>query len=119
MPRFVVLRHECPPGFAAPSHWDLMLEDGAALLTWRLESLPVAGGEPIVAERLGDHRVAYLDYEGPLGDNRGDVLRVDAGEFRWVERSETLLRIVLRGTSLAGELVGESGDDGLWHLTLA
>jgi hypothetical protein len=119
MPRFVLLRHECPPGFDAPSHWDFMLEDGAALLTWRLGTLPVAGGAPVAAERLGDHRLAYLDYEGPLSGNRGEVRRVDAGEFRWVERSELRLRIVLRGTSLVGELAGERGDDGQWRLTLA
>jgi hypothetical protein len=96
-----------------------MLEDGAALLTWRLETLPVAGGEPVAAARLGDHRLAYLDYEGPLSDNRGDVRRIDAGKFRWVERSESRLRIVLRGAALMGELVVESGDNGLWQLTLA
>jgi hypothetical protein len=119
MPRFVLLRHEVPPGFDTPSHWDLMFEDGAALLTWRLGTLPAADGEPISAERLGDHRLAYLDYEGPVSGNRGDVRRVDAGEFRWIERSDSRLRVVLHGTSLIGELVGILGNDGKWRLTLA
>jgi hypothetical protein len=95
-----------------------MLEDCAALLTWRLDTLPVAGGAPVAAERLANHRLAYLDYEGPVSGNRGEVRRVDAGEFRWIERSESQLRIALHGSSLVGELVGVLSNDANWHLTL-
>lgn len=117
MPRFVLLRHECPPGFGKPSHWDLMLEDGGALLTWSCEELPVAGGASVVATRLKDHRLAYLDYEGPVSGGRGDVRRVDGGEFDWVERSESRVAVEVRGGMLSGVLtIAES--EGAAHMAL-
>jgi hypothetical protein len=110
MPRFVLLRHECPPTFGKPSHWDLMLEDDGVLLTWSVTTLPVAGGVPVTAERLGDHRQAYLDYEGPLSGARGEVLRVDAGEFDWLERGPACVRVQINGTNLRGTLQIEHTD---------
>jgi hypothetical protein len=32
-------------------------------------------------ERLADHRLAYLDYEGPVSGDRGIVRRLDTGTF--------------------------------------
>lgn len=101
MPRFVLLRHDVPADFGRPSHWDLMLEDGAELLTWALEQLP-SNDCPVPAIRLAPHRIEYLDYEGPVSRARGFVQRRDAGTFMWLDRSETLLRIDLRGTEFQG-----------------
>ena len=75
MPRFVLLEHDHPV-----LHWDLMLECGHALRTWRLDRIPTVAAT-IPAEPLPDHRLAYLDYEGPVSGDRGSVKRVDAGEF--------------------------------------
>lgn len=113
MARFVLLRHECPSKSGKPSHWDLMLEDGGALLTWSCEELPVVGGASVAATRLGDHRLAYLEYEGPVSGDRGEVRRVDGGEFVWMERAESRLVVELRGVDFSGILtieviVGES-----------
>ena len=69
MPRYVILDHDHPS-----RHWDFMLESGGVLRTWRLLAEPTAGG-PIAAEPLGDHRIAYLDYEGPLSGDRGGSSR--------------------------------------------
>ncbi len=119
MPRFVLLRHECPPAFGKPSHWDLMLEDGDSLLTWSIAELPVAGGNPVDAERLSDHRLAYLDFEGPLSGNRGEVQQVDAGEFRWLQREPAPTRIELSGQTLRGILhIEQLGGKGTCQLTL-
>jgi hypothetical protein len=74
MPRFVILEHDHPT-----LHWDLMLEAGETLQTWRLTAPP--GGDAIEATQLGDHRHMYLDYEGPVSGNRGTVKRWDAGTF--------------------------------------
>ena len=81
MPRFVVLLHETPPGYPRPTHYDLMLEQGTVLATWALAKLPVAGGESVDAERLPDHRLDYLDYEGEVSGGRGRVVRVDRGTY--------------------------------------
>jgi hypothetical protein len=61
-------------------HWDLMLESGDVLHTWALAAEP-APNLPIAAEQLPDHRLIYLDYEGPISGNRGTVTRWDAGRF--------------------------------------
>lgn len=74
MPRFVILEHDHPV-----LHWDLLLEAGDVLHTWRLVAPP--GAEPIEATALGDHRRMYLDYEGPVSGQRGTVRRHDAGTF--------------------------------------
>jgi hypothetical protein len=75
MPRFVILEHDHPI-----LHWDLMLESGSVLRTWRLTA-PPAAGELCAAEPLGDHRLAYLDYEGPVSGGRGSVKRWDSGSY--------------------------------------
>lgn len=87
MPRYVLLRHECPAGYREGPHWDFMLEHEGALWTWSLLDLPRlwrASDEPpdaVRAVRLGDHRLAYLDYEGPLSGDRGQVTRLARGEY--------------------------------------
>ena len=75
MPRFVILAHDWP----AP-HFDLMLEVGGVLKSWRLLAEPMPG-VPVPAEPNDDHRLEYLDYEGPVSGGRGVVRRVDWGTF--------------------------------------
>jgi hypothetical protein len=93
MPRFVVLRHELPPDLPRPSHYDLMLEDNGVLRTWACEQLPKLG-QTVAAERLPDHRLAYLDYEGPVS-GRGDVTRAVSGEYEPVTEMANELQVRL------------------------
>lgn len=77
-PRFVVLRHTMPGG----DHYDLMFECDGVLATWRSPCpLSEIGAKPVRLTRIGDHRLAYLEYEGPLSGNRGHVERVERGRF--------------------------------------
>src|SRR5207253_10100415 len=76
VPRFVILEHDHPE-----LHWDLMLEVGDVLWTWRLCGDPETVGEAIPAQRIGEHRLLYLDYEGPVRGGRGTVRRWDAGTY--------------------------------------
>jgi hypothetical protein len=75
--RYVVLRHE---GIAQP-HFDLMFETApdSPLATWRADRWPIHHGSALT--KLPDHRRAYLEYEGPLSGDRGQVSRVTAGTF--------------------------------------
>jgi hypothetical protein len=75
LPRFVVLAHDWPT-----PHWDLLLEAGPVLKAWRLLAEPGVG-RVVAAEPNSDHRLLYLDYEGPLSGGRGSVRRWDAGTF--------------------------------------
>jgi len=101
MPRFVILRHDCPPGYQRPTHWDLMLECGDALRSWALPIEPSAGAS-MTAEALADHRLAYLDYEGPLTHDRGAVARIDAGNYQIERESDAEIVLRLEGTRLVG-----------------
>ena len=103
MPRFVILRHEMPPGRDRGLHFDLMLECGGALRTWSLPEMPMAD-KPIQAEALPDHRLAYLDYEGPVSRERGRVAQWDHGAVAWVADEGFLIRLRLSGERLVGEL---------------
>jgi hypothetical protein len=76
MPRFVILEHDHPE-----LHWDLMLESGGMLRTWRLARPPQTPGEPIDALALPNHRLYYLDFEGPVSGGRGNVQRWDTGQY--------------------------------------
>ena len=109
MPRFVVLEHDHPH-----LHWDLMLERGGALWTWRLPRLPEAG-TPLDADRLADHRLAYLDYEGPVSGGRGNVTRWDGGSFEWLEDAEDRKVVRLRGGRLDGTFRLERSAAGEWR----
>ena len=119
MPRFVVLFHEVPAGQPRASHYDLMLEQEGALWTWALEQLPVPG-QSVPAEKLADHRIAYLDYEGEVSKHRGTVQRVDAGEFELLEQSATSVRAALRGARLRGILTlnQQAKDSSQWSAAL-
>jgi hypothetical protein len=97
VPRFVLLEHDHPV-----LHWDLMLEAGDILQTWRLAAAP-AESQVVEAAALGDHRRLYLDYEGPVSGNRGSVRRWDAGNFIEMAGSTRQVRLLqFDGTNVTG-----------------
>ncbi len=93
--RFVILQHDFP--FL---HWDFLLEQQPAAVTWRLLACP-ALNLAIPAQRIADHRLWYLDYEGPVDGNRGIVTRVQNGHFRVLLQSPSMLEIQLLETDFA------------------
>ena len=124
MPRFVLLFHQCPPGYQRPSHWDLMLEADGVLHTWALAELPchwqaihqttlavcgscppLATGDTVDADELADHRPAYLDYEGPVSGDRGSVTRVAAGTWDETDREADRLEFTLASPDIHGKVV--------------
>ena len=96
MPRFAILEHDYPI-----LHWDFLLEDGDALLTWRL-SAPLESGAVLNALKTFDHRRLYLDYEGPVSGSRGAVTRWDGGTFEWEVREPDRIAVRLQGARLQG-----------------
>lgn len=119
--RFVILEHDHP--FL---HWDLMLEAGDALRTWRLLEEPKIPGiseNPgdlvIAAEALADHRLAYLDYEGPVSGDRGVVKRWDGGEYELIDEDESRIRIALSGERIRGNAELRRVENGKWRFTVA
>jgi hypothetical protein len=107
MPRFVILEHDHPE-----LHWDFMLEDHGVLRTWRLAAPPVLG-QSCAAQRLPDHRLVYLDYEGPVSGHRGQVRRWERGSYDWLRDSAENLSVRLVGERLRGvmKLTQHSGEE--------
>jgi hypothetical protein len=109
VPRFVILEHDHPV-----LHWDLMLQHGAVLRSWRLLRSPETPGEAIDAIAIGDHRPMYLDYEGPVSGDRGTVKRWDAGDYEADEDDAASLRLDIRGRRLIGAARLERIDGERW-----
>ncbi len=101
MPRFVILRHEGSASYKPGVHWDFLLESGGCLRAWSLAAEPAAE-RSIAAEQLADHRLAYLDFEGPVSGDRGVVSRWDAGEYEPLLMGENELSFRLAGGRLFG-----------------
>ena len=115
MSRFVLLRHEFPPGSDRSDHWDFMLEHEGVLRTWELGELPSSWARAlgiespnnlseVCARPLADHRLAYLDFEGPLTGDRGTVRRCDRGEFDVLCSDATRFHVNMSGSYLRGEI---------------
>jgi hypothetical protein len=96
MPRFVILEHDWPA-----RHWDLFLEAGGVLRAWRLLAEP-GPGVAVPAEANAEHRLLYLDYEGPVSGGRGSVSRWDAGTFEWLADGMESVIVGLAGAKVAG-----------------
>ena len=114
--RFVLLRHE---GYGA-LHFDLMIEDGAALATWQFEFSPVllAPGGSFACRRLAQHRTAYLDYAGPVSGDRGSVHRTDHGTCDVIANTNSRWELEFAGAALHGRFVlKRTGDTTFWILT--
>ena len=120
MPRFVVLLHKTPVGYPRKTHYDVMLEHGGVLQTWAIEQLP-AEGETIPAEKLPDHRLAYLEYEGEISGDRGTVSRTDAGQYEIVHETDAALVVRLSGEKLQGtlRLVRDGPDAHRWRVSFS
>ena len=105
--RFCVLEHDHP--FL---HWDLLIQNGETLDTWRLFKRPQVG-DWIRAEVLPAHRLLYLYYEGPVSNNRGNVVRISSGQL--IERptadSQSLRTFDLLETQLATKAFCRTLDD--------
>lgn len=111
--RFAVLRHVTPATDARPSHFDLLIENGDTLATWAL-SQPLSEAGRQTACQLPAHRLLYLDYEGPISNNRGEVRRVAGGKCSLLEQSEHRWRIRFDDESLEGELTLERQSADSW-----
>ncbi|MCC6659431.1 MAG: hypothetical protein IT437_00960 [Phycisphaerales bacterium] len=109
----VLLRHDTPDGSA---HWDWMIQRlGGGLTTFRVAVRIDLGPACFGAERLPDHREAYLTYEGPVTGDRGSVRRVADGTV--VVELDRPDRFIVLGSlgPVRGRFAGSRGPDGFWR----
>lgn len=109
MKRYAILWHDWPE-----VHYDLLLESVGCAWAWRLP-VPPEAGQKVAACRNRDHRLLYLDYEGPLTGNRGWVQRWDDGTYEG-HLAAAPLRLKVQGKRLRGMLFLQPQDEVLWHL---
>ncbi len=103
-----VIQHHTGHG---PEHWDLMLEDGDVLATWRLERPPSTDDDrPIPAVRIADHRKAFLTFEGPTRTGRGCVAIHRDGTFQTLHRTDDAWAFELQGDQLGGAFILERSE---------
>ncbi len=110
--RFVIQEHETPEGI----HWDLMLERGEIMTTFRLVERPEqALAHPIRAEKIFDHPLRFLTYEGPVQKGTGRVHIVERGTYHCTEWRDDRLVLVLNGTILHGAFTLVRTAESRWH----
>ncbi len=103
--RFVVLRHDmaCADDLSRDSHFDWMFQFNDVLWTWATPQVKNMVNEfAISAERLADHRVHYLNYEGEISGGRGIVSRLLSGSFTILSHTADRLELVLRWNAPQG-----------------
>ncbi len=103
------------------SHFDLMLEKNGLLATFELFQLPIPG-ERFPVRRLAEHRIDYLDYEGPISGDRGHVTQWTAGHYLTPVESDNKWIVELHSPRLSARIVlfQPTSDNILapptWHL---
>lgn len=103
MPRYVILWHESGPALGRPSHFDLLFEEGSDARAWCVEQ-EVTPSQVLMAHELPRHRLFYLDYEGPVSQDRGAVTRWDWGVYEVLLTTSDRFEAHLHGQRLHGEL---------------
>jgi len=112
--RFVIQEHTTPEGV----HWDLMIEKGEALTTFRLSQGPEnVRGHAIEAVRIFDHALKFLTYEGPVQKGTGKVRIVERGGYRLLDDKEDCMTLDLQGTLLQGSFTLTRLEGATWEFT--
>jgi bifunctional non-homologous end joining protein LigD len=107
--RFVVQRHERQ---GSPVHWDLMLEAGEVLETFRIgRPIEEWGTELIDAVKIFDHPLKFLTYEGLVNKGKGNVTIAETGTYHLVTRDENKLTLEFSGKILKGGFIFVTGGD--------
>lgn len=74
-----------------------MFECAGRLITFATDPVVVSTREvTVAAERLADHRLAYLEYEGEISGNRGSVQRIAEGGYELLQSTARLWHVQLR-----------------------
>ena len=115
-PRFVILKHSRE---GRAQHWDLMLEAGDVLHTWRMDVHPSdIDDERLAITRIFDHPLKFLDYEGAVNEGKGAVELADSGYFRILGSDEMGVQTIeFNGRILNGRFTLEHVARDQWLLT--
>ena len=111
--QFVVQEHKT----TSDIHWDVMLEDEGKLWTWRIGVHPSQiGDNPTTAERIFDHPLRFLTYEGPVQNGTASVTIVDKGSLCFQQINYQTITFELKGRILTGSFTLRLIKTPLWTL---
>lgn len=86
-------------------HWDLMIEWGEVLKTWRLDNPPEKlNSEKTKATPIQDHDKKFLTYQGPVNNGTGTAEIVDEGYCEIILNNTNTLKIYFDGEVLKGNI---------------
>ena len=92
-----------------------MLEHECILWTWRINSSPdQIKSTPLEAERIADHALKFLSYEGPVQNATGTVLITDKGDLHLQSIETDQIVFQLDGTILRGMFILRLKQGNFW-----
>jgi hypothetical protein len=100
MQRFTISHHT---GSKDGDHYDLMLEHGDALKTWRIANTAFLVSQ--IARQIKDHRKSYLEFEGEVSGDRGKVKIWDTGTYSVDEWKDDRIQVALLGRTVKTRLI--------------
>jgi hypothetical protein len=99
MSHFVIHKHMQE----GQTHWDLMIEAGDILKTWRLENPPEKlATQKTKATPIFDHDKKFLTYQGTVNNGKGTVEIVDEGICIVESETNKEIKINFNGKVLKG-----------------
>ena len=113
--RFVIQKHTK----SGSSHWDMMVQKGDFLQTWRLDKEPRQihlQNTPAKAEKIFDHPLKFLTYEGPVNKGKGRVKIADAGTYKIINQDAGKIEMELAGEILKGKFILTHIAENGWEL---
>ncbi|MHA7812844.1 MAG: hypothetical protein ACX94C_05565 [Phycisphaerales bacterium] len=113
MRRTVVLLHTQPQ---KPDHYDWLIDQPELdtqhrLITFRTAHSPDQA-DAFLAQQAPDHRAMYLDYEGPLSNNRGQVSQVASGHVHIWEQHRDQITCRIQWAERLQDLTATRSGDG-------
>lgn len=110
--RYVILRHATPEGV----HFDFMLESEGILSTWRIDIGPEDMKTTAAkAEKIFDHDLKFLTYEGPVNKGTGRVTAVDKGVYSVIARTADEMQIQIEAEILGGVYTLTREKESTWQ----
>jgi hypothetical protein len=111
MSRFTISHHKNAP---QGNHYDLMIEDGKALRTWRIHHTNFESEQSAIP--IPDHRVEYLDREGAVSGGRGSVRIWTTGTCEMEVWDDSVIQVRLNSEELHLRLRIFQEKDGPWKV---
>ncbi|MBN1817022.1 MAG: hypothetical protein JW828_06650 [Sedimentisphaerales bacterium] len=111
--QFVLLRHTRGDDI----HWDFMIEQADHLATWRLLIDPrEIADQPVPLEKIFDHPLRFLTYEGAVQKQTGSVTQSDQGIVHITQWEEKAIDFTAEGKLLKGSFYLHLIEGTLWQL---